>query len=123
MSTMQLPSRSAGLPQFVWPKFWRQNFGQTNCGNPADLDGNCIVDIRDYGIWRQNFGHTSGAAARTSTPVAAPRLGVATPTPTPSRAPASGGRGSVWAEIRRAAQALGTIWPAERLVRLPTMIQ
>ena len=36
--------------------------GQTNCGNPADLDGNCIVDIRDYGIWRQNFGHTAGAA-------------------------------------------------------------
>jgi hypothetical protein len=41
---------------------WRQNFGQTNCGNPADLDGNCLVDIRDYGIWRQNFGHTAGAA-------------------------------------------------------------
>jgi hypothetical protein len=37
---------------------WRQNFGQTNCGNPADLDGNCVVDIRDYGIWRQNFGQT-----------------------------------------------------------------
>jgi MYXO-CTERM domain-containing protein len=43
---------------------WRQNFGQTNCGNPADLDGNCIVDIRDYGIWRANFGHTAGAALR-----------------------------------------------------------
>jgi MYXO-CTERM domain-containing protein/uncharacterized repeat protein (TIGR01451 family) len=52
---------------------WRQNFGQTNCGNPADLDGNCIVDIRDYGIWRANFGHTAGAAARTATPTAAPR--------------------------------------------------
>jgi MYXO-CTERM domain-containing protein len=57
---------------------WRQNFGQTNCGNPADLDGNCIVDIRDYGIWRANFGHTSGAAARTATPLPAPR-GIAVP--------------------------------------------
>jgi hypothetical protein len=35
---------------------WRQNFGQTNCGNPADADFNCMVDIRDYGIWRQHFG-------------------------------------------------------------------
>ena len=24
---------------------WRQNFGQTNCGNPADLNGDCLVDI------------------------------------------------------------------------------
>jgi MYXO-CTERM domain-containing protein len=54
---------------------WRQNFGQTNCGNRADLDGNCIMDIRDYGIWRANFGHTAGAAARTATPTAAPRVG------------------------------------------------
>jgi hypothetical protein len=100
---------------------WRANFGQTNCGNPADLDGNCIVDIRDYGIWRQNFGHTAGAAARTPTLVAAPRSGAATPTPT--RAPASGGPGSAWAGIRQAAQALGAIWPAERLARLATMIQ
>jgi MYXO-CTERM domain-containing protein len=46
---------------------WRQNFGQTNCGNPADLDGNCIVDIRDYGIWRANFGHTAGPARRGET--------------------------------------------------------
>jgi hypothetical protein len=37
---------------------WRQNFGQTNCGNPADLNADCLVDIQDYGIWRQNFGHT-----------------------------------------------------------------
>jgi autotransporter-associated beta strand protein len=100
---------------------WRQNFGQTNCGNPADLDGNCIVDIRDYGIWRANFGHTAGAAARTPTPVAAPRSGAATPTPT--RAPAGGGPGSAWAGIRQAAQALGAIWPAERLARLATMMQ
>jgi hypothetical protein len=38
---------------------WRTNFGQTNCGNPADLDGNCLVDIRDYGIWRQHFGEVA----------------------------------------------------------------
>src|SRR5262249_37279529 len=24
---------------------WRQNFGQVGCGNVADLDGNCIVDV------------------------------------------------------------------------------
>src|SRR5436305_392453 len=22
---------------------WRQGFGQTNCGNPADLNGDCLV--------------------------------------------------------------------------------
>ena len=43
---------------------WRQSFGQTNCGNPSDLNSDCIVDIRDYGIWRQHFGETSGGAAR-----------------------------------------------------------
>src|SRR5438034_3727543 len=64
---------------------WRQSFGQMNCGNPADLDGNCIVDIRDYGIWRANFGHTAGAAARTASPIAAPGLGAATPTSIPGR--------------------------------------
>ena len=82
---------------------WRQDFGQTDCGNPADLDGNCIVDIRDYGIWRANFGHTAGAAAlddaspvlllpgtatptppRTAVAAAAP-LATATPTPLPAR--------------------------------------
>jgi autotransporter-associated beta strand protein len=65
---------------------WRANFGQTNCGNPADLDGTCIVDIRDYGIWRQNFGHTAGAAARTATPLPAPP-GAALPTGMAPRQP------------------------------------
>ena len=37
---------------------WRQNFGFTDCGDPADLNLDCIVDIRDYGIWRTNFGQT-----------------------------------------------------------------
>jgi uncharacterized repeat protein (TIGR01451 family) len=46
---------------------WRQAFGATSYGNPADLDGNCIVDIRDYGIWRANFGHTAGGAPRGET--------------------------------------------------------
>jgi hypothetical protein len=88
---------------------WRANFGQTNCGNPADLDANCLVDIRDYGIWRTNFGHTSGAAARTPTPVAAPQSGVATPTPIAGGASASGKSGSGWDVIREAVQALGSI--------------
>src|SRR5262249_1634489 len=26
---------------------WRQNYGQTDCGSVADLNGDCIVDIRD----------------------------------------------------------------------------
>src|SRR4051794_41638845 len=64
---------------------WRQSFGQTNCGNPADLDGNCIVDIRDYGIWRQNFGQTGPTTTPTptvtGTPLATP-LPTATPTAT-----------------------------------------
>jgi autotransporter-associated beta strand protein len=102
---------------------WRQNFGQTNCGNPADLDGNCIVDIRDYGVWRANFGHTSGPAARTVTPVVAPRLGVATPTPIAGRAPASGERGSARGVIRQAAQAPGLAFPNEILLQIAALIQ
>jgi hypothetical protein len=43
---------------------WRTNFGQTNCGNPADLDGNCLVDIRDYGIWRMHFGEVASDEMR-----------------------------------------------------------
>src|SRR5262249_34050970 len=93
---------------------WRANFGQTNCGNPADLDGTCIVDIRDYGIWRANFGHTAGAAARGSSP-GAPPTSTATPIP-PTRAPltpaggappASAGGGSPGGFFRQAVRALG----------------
>src|SRR5438105_9305677 len=54
---------------------WRQAFGATDCGNVADLNGDCIVDIRDYGVWRQNFGQTGP----TVTPATA-----ATPTATPT---------------------------------------
>jgi CSLREA domain-containing protein len=43
---------------------WRQSFGQTNCGNPSDLNSDCIVDIRDYGIWRQHFGETAPGPLR-----------------------------------------------------------
>lgn len=35
---------------------WRQNFGQTDCGNPADFNADCLVDNLDYGTWAQNFG-------------------------------------------------------------------
>jgi hypothetical protein len=101
---------------------WRQNFGQTNCGNPADLDGNCIVDIRDYGIWRANFGHTAGAAARTATPIAAPRSGAATPTPKSGRPPANGERGSAWGVIRKVAQGLGITLPHAILLRVTEAI-
>src|SRR5581483_6233068 len=60
-----------------------QNFGATNCGNPADLNGDCIVDIRDYGIWRQNFGHTAGAArAGGALPAGAAPAPQGTPGPT-----------------------------------------
>jgi hypothetical protein len=57
---------------------WRTNFGQTNCGNVADLDANCIVDVRDYGVWRTNFGHTAGAGVLPSQ--GAPAAPTATPT-------------------------------------------
>jgi hypothetical protein len=78
---------------------WRQNFGQTSCGNPADLNGDCIVDVRDYGIWSANFGHTAGAAARTATSIAAPRLGTATPAPTPRPSSVKPVRGSeAWSD-------------------------
>jgi uncharacterized repeat protein (TIGR01451 family) len=68
---------------------WRQNFGASDCGNPADLDGNCIVDIRDYGIWRQNFGHTAGGAAPGGAPPALVPTGTATPPPARTPRPAS----------------------------------
>jgi hypothetical protein len=35
---------------------WRQHFAATDCGNPADVNLDCVVDIRDYGLWRQHFG-------------------------------------------------------------------
>jgi hypothetical protein len=70
----------------------------------CDLNGDGIVDIRDYGIWRQNFGTAGGAAARPSsgalpargaveaTPVSLPQP-MRTPTPgasvTPVRTPTS----------------------------------
>src|SRR5207248_3106740 len=57
---------------------WRQSFGAADCGNPADLNGDCLVDIRDYGIWRQNFGQTGPTATPTPTATA-----TATPTATP----------------------------------------
>jgi len=55
---------------------WGQNFGRTNCGNVADLNGDCLVDIRDYGMWRANFGHSAGAArpSGSPTPQSAPLL-------------------------------------------------
>jgi hypothetical protein len=57
---------------------WRQNFGATDCGNPADLNGDCTADIRDYGVWRQHFGETGAAAARSSS-------GTPPGSPTPAR--------------------------------------
>src|SRR3954468_13816183 len=65
---------------------WRQAFGATDCGNPADLDGNCIVDIRDYGIWRQNFGQTGPTATPTTLAPGPTATPTATATPLPGRA-------------------------------------
>jgi YVTN family beta-propeller protein len=62
---------------------WRQSFGQTNCGNPADLDGNCMVDIQDYAIWRTSFGRTGPTATPTITPTAT-STSTSTPTATPT---------------------------------------
>lgn len=35
-----------------------ENFGNTSCGNVADIDANCKVDIFDYNILVENFGKT-----------------------------------------------------------------
>src|SRR4051812_21145442 len=51
---------------------WRQAFGAIDCGNPADLNGDCIVDIQDYGIWRQNFGQTGPTATNTPSATSTP---------------------------------------------------
>src|SRR5262249_10854202 len=58
-------------------------FGATNCGNPADADGNCLVDIRDYGIWRLHFGE--------GTPPVAPRAGLPPGWIAPASPPAAQG--------------------------------
>ena len=36
-----------------------ENFGKTNCGNIADINGNCKVDIFDYNTLLENFGKKS----------------------------------------------------------------
>ena len=36
------------------------NFGNSTCGNVADIDGNCRVDIFDYNILVGNFGLPAG---------------------------------------------------------------
>jgi hypothetical protein len=70
---------------------WRQNFGATTAGNPADgnLDGR--VDILDYGAWRLHFGESGDAAPR---PAVEAQPAPPTPTrvpaaPTPTRGPAA----------------------------------
>ena len=35
------------------------NFSSTDCGNSADIDGNCVVDSVDASILQSNFGKTS----------------------------------------------------------------
>jgi autotransporter-associated beta strand protein len=92
---------------------WRQNFGQTNCGNPADLDGNCIVDIRDYGIWRANFGHTAGPAPAGGAPAAGATPALRrTPSPTPATGRVTGAHFSRTEQFAKASDdtAAGS-WP------------
>jgi hypothetical protein len=101
---------------------WRQAFGAASCGNSADLNGDCLVDIRDYGIWRANFGHTAGAAVRTATPSAAPRLRAATPMPLAGGRPASGVGGSAWDVIRKAILALGVTVPNWILLQISEVV-
>ena len=60
---------------------WRQQFGATDCGNPADLNHDCLVDVRDYSIWRQHFGQGSGTAAPARSAPAVPAPPIATTTP------------------------------------------
>src|SRR3954453_12906785 len=65
---------------------WRQNFGASYCGNLADISGDFTVDVRDYGVWRQTFGMTTSAAAPSAAPPA--RQTPFSPTLTPPTGPA-----------------------------------
>ena len=56
------------------------NFGSTNCGNVADIDGNCKVDIFDYNLLVGNFGKVSGTPTPTTRPSISPP-----PTPIPGQ--------------------------------------
>jgi hypothetical protein len=68
---------------------WRRAYGGNGCGLPGDLNGDCVVDIRDYGLWRQNFGATKGSTARPSSG-ALPAPGGLGSTPVPSAASTQG---------------------------------
>jgi hypothetical protein len=50
----------------------------------GDINGDAVVDIRDYGLWRQHFGQSISAAPGRSSQSppgpAAPAISTATPT-------------------------------------------
>jgi hypothetical protein len=45
---------------------WRNSFGQTGTGLPADGNGNQEIDADDYTLWKSHFGQTMGSGGLTS---------------------------------------------------------
>ena len=69
------------------------SIGSTNCGNIADIDGNCKVDIFDYNLLVGNFGKTSGTPTPTNRPTATPTT---KPTISPPATPIPGQSKGIW---------------------------
>ncbi len=57
---------------------WRQTFGNTGAGLPADGNGNQVVDAGDYVVWRNNEGATAHVSAAGSTAALVPEPTAAT---------------------------------------------
>jgi YVTN family beta-propeller protein len=75
---------------------WRQQFGATDCGNAADINGDCLVDIRDYGIWRAQFGLTGPTPTPLPPATVTPTAtATTTTTATPTITPTLSGRAYV----------------------------
>jgi probable HAF family extracellular repeat protein len=51
---------------------WRDSFGQSGAGLPADGSGNEVIDANDYDVWKANFGATTGSGATDAQSAAAP---------------------------------------------------
>ena len=47
---------------------WRDTFGQSAAGLPADGDPDGTIDDDDYGVWRSHFGNTTNPASAAAVP-------------------------------------------------------
>jgi hypothetical protein len=56
---------------------WRNTFGQTGTGLPADGNGNSAIDSGDYNVWRAQFGQSIGSGTGANAIAAVPEPAIA----------------------------------------------